>query len=333
MAYVPPSQPGDHHEKIPEAKAYLDSGRFSYVPKGSLGDTDEYTVEFGIALIQWQVNIHYQVAFKSRPGPDVNVTGIFDWTVQRQMGIDDAPPPPKPWIFTVAGHMGAWDNGPAYWSAFPLHEQGRVQLQGIGYDTQSIPFNNAQGYERLDQAITQFKPVHTDYAIMAHSQGAIIACDYIEQKILANPTDPHLAGFKGGVMFGNPRAAVGYTAPWISDPPPKDSGGIAPDRLKAPLPHVEECRRRKDLYADMVPGTEESEYKIAVYRAVAKGELWGGADSLAEQLAEVAINPIAEVWPMFAAIIGATQFAINMDPHNVFDLTPPREHVARILGV
>mgnify|MGYP000175541762 CR=1 FL=1 len=332
MAYVPPQQFGDHHPKIPAAKAYLHSGKFSYVPKGSLGDTDEYTVAFGVALIQWQVNIHYQVAFKSRPGPDVNITGVFDWAVQRQMGIDDAPPAAKPWIFTVAGHMGAWDNGPAYWSAFPLHEQGRAVVQGIGYDTQSIPFNNRQGYERLDQAIREFKPPNTRYAIMAHSQGAIIACDYIEQQVLAHPDDPALAGFRGGVMFGNPRAAVGYTAPWITDPPDKSHGGIAPDRLAKPFPNVEECRRRGDLYSDMELG-QAAEYKIAVYRAVAKGELWGGADSLAEQLTEVAINPLGEVWPMFSAIIGATQFAINMDPHNVFDLTPPREHVARILSI
>lgn len=333
MAYVPPQQPGDRHHLIPEAKDYLHSGKYSYIPKDSLGDTDEYTVAFGVALTQWQVNVHYQIGKNRRPGPDVNTSGVFDWAVQRQMGLDTPVVAPKrPWIFTVAGHTGGWDNGPGYWSMFPLHQQGRAVVQGIGYDTGSIPFNNAQGYERLDEAVRQFKPANTDYAIVAHSQGAIIACDYIEQQVLAHPDDPALTGFKGGVMFGNPRAAIGYTAPWITDPPDKSHGGIAPDRLAKPFPNVEECRRRGDLYSDMELG-QAAEYKIAVYRAVAKGELWGGADSLLEQLTELATNPLAEVWPMFSAIIGATQFAINMDPHNVFDLTPPREHVARILGV
>lgn len=284
-------------------------------------DTDLY----GPRAIAWQQE--YQIRTRQAP------SGIVSDADLAALKIVSAPPArSRPWIFTVAGHMGGWDNGPAFWSMFPLHQQGRAVVQGIGYDTQRIPFNNKHGFERLDEAVTRFKPPNTDYVFAAHSQGAIIACDYIEQRILQRPDDPHLKGFKGGVMFGNPRRPMGVVAPWIGDPPPATHSGIAPDCLSGKLPGVEEASRRNDLYADKKPGPS-AEYKVAIYRLIAKGELLGGDDSLTEQLGELAMNFGPEVWAAFQAIIGAAGFGINMDPHNIFDLTPPREHVARILGI
>lgn len=328
MAWAPPQKPGDRHPRIPDAKRVL--GKFSYGK--NLGDTDEYTAAFGIALIQWQVNIHYQVVFKGRPGPDVTTTGVFDWATQKQMGLLDPPPvEQKPWIITIAGHIGGWDNGPAYWSALPLHIEGRAVVQGVGYDTHSIPFNNKDGTRKLNRILYDVKPDGVPYAIMAHSQGAIIACDYIEQVILQRPDDPSLKNFRGGVMFGNPRRPVGVAAPWIADPPPVGNSGIAPNCLPGKLPGVEEASRKGDLYADKAPGAA-AEYKVAIYKIIAMGQLFG-VDSITEQLLELGINPLSELWPVVQALIGAISFGINMDPHNVFDLTPPREHVARILGV
>lgn len=329
MGWEPPSQPGDHHPRIPAAKRVL--ARYSY-GKG-LGDSDEYSVPFGIALIQWQVNIHYQVVFKGRPGPDVTTTGVFDWATQKQMGLLDPPPAEqKPWIITVAGHMGGWDNGPAFWSAIPLHQQGRAVVQGVGYDTFAIPFNNKDGIRELNRIVTEVKPDGVPWAVMAHSQGAIIACDYIEQVVLQRPDDPSLKNFRGGVMFGNPRRAAGQVAPWITDPPPATSSGIADNCLPGKLPGVEEASRKNDLYADSAPGPA-SEYRRAIYRIIARGEFFGGTDSITEQLLELGINPLSELWPVVQAIIGGISGGINLDSHNVFDLTPPREHVARILGI
>jgi hypothetical protein len=329
MAWVPVQKPGDKHPKIPAAKKAL--GKFSYGK--NLGGTDEYTVEFGVALIQWQVNIHYQVAFKGRPGPDVTTTGVFDWATQTQMGLL-APPVPeqKPWIITVAGHIGAWDNGPAYWSALPLQQQGRAVVQGVGYDTHTIPFNNKDGARELNRILYDVKPDNVPYAIMAHSQGAIIACDYIQNVILQRPDDPSLKNFRGGVMFGNPRRPTGVVARWITDPPPATSSGIADDCLPAKLPGVEEASRKGDLYADKTPG-QAAEYKVAIYRIIARGEFFGGTDSITEQLLELGVSPFTELWPVFQALIGAIGFGINMDSHNIFSLTEPRDHVARVLGI
>lgn len=315
--------PGDRGPVVKQWRTVM-AARFAGYAR-TLGPLPTDTDVYGARAQAWQQE--YQLRTRQ------TVTGVVSDADLAALKITGPAPtsPRKPWIFTVAGHTGAWDNGPAYWSALPLHDQGRAVVQGIGYDTQSIPFNNKQGFQRLDEAIRRFKPPNTDYAIMAHSQGAIIACDYIEQQILQKPDDPALRGFKGGVMFGNPRRATGIVAPWIADPPPAMNSGIAPNCLPGKLPGVEECARRGDLYSDKAPGPS-AEYKVSIYKIVALGQLFG-VDSITEQLFEIGVSPFTEMWPVVQALSGAIGFGINMDPHNIFDLTPPREHVARILGI
>lgn len=320
--WAPPSQPGDRDPLIPRAKKEL--GRFSYGK--NLGDTDEYTIEFGIALRQWQNGIHYQVVFKGRPGPDVNLIGTFDWAVKKQMRLLDEPV--KPWIITVGGHLGTWDTGPAYWSALPL--RGEAVVQGVGYDAVKIPFNNASGYNELRRIVREVKPPGVPWCIGAHSQGAIITSDFLEKEALPNYTQPEYANFRGGVHFGNPRRPMGVVAPWVLDPPSADSEGLAPNCLKSKLPGVEEVSREGDLYAEKVPG-EAAEHKVSIYRLVAEGKLFG-KDTLTEQLMEIALDPFGELWPLFQALTGGIQFLINMDSHNIFNLAPATEHFARILN-
>ncbi len=328
MVWVPPQQPGDRHPLIPAAKRQL--GKFIYGK--NLGDTDEYTLPFGVALRQWQTNIHYQVVFKGRPGPDVNTLGVFDWSVQKQFGLIDVPIQAKPWIITVGGHMGTWDTGPAYWAALPLQQQGKAVVQGVGYDAASIPFNNASGFAELDRIVHQVKPPHVPWCVGSHSQGAIIMSDYLEQRVLPNVSDAAYTGFKGGVQFGNPRRPRGVVAPWIRDPPPPGSEGLAHNCLPAKIPGVEEASRKGDLYADKLPG-HAGEDKTSIYRIVVEGKVYGGKDSITEQLLEIATNPLTEVWPLFQALTGGVQFIVNMDPHNMFDLGPVTAHFAQRLGI
>lgn len=327
MAFVPAQKPGDHHPKIPAAKKFL--SRYSYGK--DLGVTDEYTVAFGIALMIWQPKINAEID-KGRSGPRVNMLGVFDWAVQKQMGLlEPAPPDPnRPWIITVGGHLGTWDTGPAYWCAQPLEQQGKVRVQGVGYDAASIPFNNKSGYNELDRIVTQIKPDNVPWAVGSHSQGAIIVSDYLEQKVLPNQSDPSFANFRGGVQFGNPRRPMGVTASWIADPPPAGSEGLSGNCLRAKLPGVEECSRKGDLYSDKTPGPA-AEYKTAIYQLIAEAKVFG-VDSLFEQLLELGVSPFTEMWPVVQALIGAIGFGINMDPHNVFDLWPAQQHFARILA-
>ena len=336
MAYAPPQRVGDRHPLIPAAKAYLHSGKFSYCPKGSLGTTDVYTGEFGVVLRQWEAATHYQVVFKGRPGPDVLVQGIFDWRDQRQMGLLDPPPEQKglPWIVTVAGHLGAWDSGPAYLTARWLEEHGLARVQAVGYDNVSIPFQSQTGSVELDRVVREVVPADTPgLVICGHSQGSIIVSDYLEKVVLPGKArgEKPFTAFKGGLLFGNPRAPVGVVAPWITDPPPPDSEGLDPDCLDGPIPGVAEVRRRGDLYADK-RRSEAAEYGQAVYLAVAKGQLFG-KDSLAEQLGELATDFGPEVWAMVSEMVAGVTFAVNMDAHNVFDLGPCVTHLRQVLAV
>lgn len=326
MVWAPAQTVGDRDTLIPAAKKEL--GKFSY--GRGLGDTDVYTLEFGVALRQWQNNIHYQVAFKGRPGPDVNQLGIFDWSVKKQMGLLEVAGAPRlPWIITVGGHLGTWDTGPAYWSALPLQQQGKAIVQGVGYDASSIPFNNRSGLDELNRIVHHVKPPGVPWCVVAHSQGAIITSDYLQHNVVDHQKVPAYSNFRGGVHFGNPRRPRGVVAPWITDPPAPESEGLAHNVLPGKLPGVEEASRRKDLYADKTPGPA-AEHKVSIYRLVAEGKLIG-KDTLTEQLLEIALDPMRELWPLFQAITGGIQFLVNMDPHNVFDLGPATRHLETVL--
>lgn len=326
MAWRPAQTVGDRHSRIPAAKQYL--GRFSY--GRHLGDSDEYTPAFGVALRQWQTNIAYQVAFKGRPGPTVNEIGSFDWATQKQMGLLEPPPAEQlPWIITVSGHLGAWDTGPAYLSALPLHVQGKAIVQGVGYDSHSIPFNNQSGLDELNRIVHHVKPAGVPWAIASHSQGAIITSDYLQHHVIDHQKVAAYSNFRGGVHFGSPRRPRGVVAPWITDPPPPDSEGLDPDCLPAQIPGVHEASRRKDLYADK-KNDDAGEMKQAVYLAVARGR-WLGADSLAEQIGELVTDFGVEVWAVFRAIVDGIGFAINMDSHNIFELSPATRHLEHVL--
>ena len=212
MAWQAPRTAGDTGELISDAKARL--GKFSY--GRGLDSSDVYTPEFGVALRQWQANIHYQVVFKSRPGPDVNLVGVFDWAVKRQMGLlEDPVTVGKPWIITVAGHLGAWDTGPAYLAGRVLELEGRCQVQPVGYDNVSLPFNNRSGFDELHRIVTQVVPPNAPFVITSHSQGGIVTSDYLEQVLLPGKarSEKPFANFRGGVHWANPRRPMGVCAP------------------------------------------------------------------------------------------------------------------------
>ena len=328
MAWAPPSKPGDRHPKIPGAKRFL--ARYSYGKE--LGESDEYTIEFGIALRTWAPRFNAEID-KGRAGPRVPVDGSFDWTVQRQMGLDDQPGVTlKPLVLTAMGHLGNMTAGPDYRAARPLEERGRVQIQMVGgFNNDAIPFQLKPQIAEIDRLLhePQLRVVERDWAVSAHSRGALAFCTYWQQR---NPNDPIWQRFKGGLMFGNPKRPLGTVAHWIPDPPNPNTEGLAPDCLDAPIPGVAEVSRRNDLYADKVKGAKASELKVAIYQLVAYGKLFG-KDSITEELLVLFTQFGRVVWDLFAALSDGIQFVFNMDPHNVFDLTPAERHLAAILGV
>lgn len=333
MAYVPPQNPGDRHPKIPAAKQYL--GKFSYGK--NLGDTDEYTVPFGVALTQWQVNIHDQVVSNRRPGPDVNVAGIFDWAVQRQMGLLEPPKPLQvPLIVTVPGHMGGLFIGPEYVCARWLEEQGLARVQPVGYDSHRVPFNNKSGMDELWRIINDpvINPPGVPFAITSHSQGAIIA-SYIEERMLRG--EGPAGRWRGGIHFGNPRRPRHTTARWVADPSPHDSEGLA-HNCHAPMRGVEEVSRDGDFYANkkLLPDGRPdpaSENMTAVYRAIAESDFLSGTDTLGEQMLELVKSGGFELWNIFKAITRGVTGVSRLEEHGVFDMGPCIDHLRRILAV
>ena len=329
MAYAAPSQPGQHHPKIPGAKRFL--ARYSYGK--DLGETAEYTIAFGIALRTWAPRFNAEID-KGRAGPRVPVDGSFNWAVIRQMGLEDPKSGQgiKPLVLTCMGHMGGMTAGPDYRAARPLEERELVQIQMVGgFDNAAIPFRLGPQRDEIHRLLhePQLRVLERDWAVSAHSRGALAFCQYWQQR---DPADPIWSRFKGGLMFGNPKRPVGVVAPWITDPPGPNTEGLAPDCLVEPIPGVAEVSRRNDLYADKTVGVKASELKVAIYQLVAYGKVFG-KDSITEELLDLALRFGQVVWSLFAALTDGIQFAFNMNPHNVFDLGPAERHLAAILGV
>jgi hypothetical protein len=316
MAYTAPSQPGQTHPKIPGAKRFL--ARYSY-GKG-LGDSTEYTVEFGIALRTWAPKFNDEID-RGRAGPKVPTDGSFDWAVQRQMGLEDAKPL-VPLVLTCMGHLGNMTAGPDYLAARPLEIAKQVQIQMVGgFNNSSIPFQLKPQVAEIHRLLhePQLRLLERPaWAVSAHSRGALAFCTYWQQR---NPADPIWANFRGGLMFGNPKRPENTVAPWIQDRPGDGTEGLAPDCLTEPIPGVAEVSRRNDLYADKIVGSKASELKVSIYKMVAYGQLFG-RDSITEELLDLALKFGPVVWSLFSAISDGVQFAFNMDPHQVFELTP-----------
>lgn len=336
MAWAPASKPGDTDPLISDAKRKL---RVYSYGKG-LGESDTYTVEFGVALVVFQTNRNAQILKgQVRDMPGMNVTGVFDWATKKNLGVlpEQTRPPAKslPVVFTINGHMGGLFDGPAYFTARVLEEQGRVRVQPVGYNNTRKPFDNVSGIREMIRLVHDpiVLPVGTLWAIDSHSQGSIVDCDFYEQEIAPNRDRWPYSHYRGGVRFGNPRRPMDTVAPWIADPPPEGSEGLDPDCLDEPTPGVVECSRDGDLYANKTPGAA-ADYKEAVYMAIARGKL-SGPDSLAKEMGNIAAifaNPIG-VFALFQAIISGVSGLITLREHGEFDLRPCIDHTARILGV
>lgn len=331
MTWAPAQNPGDTDPLISDAKAAL--AKYSYGK--NLGATNEYTVEFGVALRQFQANVHQLVTFGRRPGPDANVLGVFDWATKKQLSLLGEPASTQrlPVIFTVAGHLGDMLTGPAYLTARWLEEHGLVRVQPVGYDNVSLPFRNSTGINELGRLVNDpvVLPFGSPWMLFAHSQGGICASTFYLDSIRPNPNVWPYNHFKGGLMFGNPYREKGKVASWVADPPAADSEGLSNRHIDNTPANWAEVARKGDLYADTKSDDPATEWKRAIYRAVQNE--WTGVDSLAEQLGELATDFGPEVWAIFRAIVDGIRGAAGLDKHNVFDLGPGIDFARRQLAV
>lgn len=330
MVWRPPQEPGDRDPAIAAAKKAL--RRYSYGQ--GLDSTDEYTVAFGAALIQFKINRNDQIlrgTIRDMPGMPVN--GVLDYATKKNLGVLPAPPAKKV-VLSISGHMGGMFDGPHYFTARALEEQGRVRVQPVGYDNTKIPFANQTGIQECDRLVNDPRvlPIGTEWAIVSHSQGAMVDCFFYRDLIAPNRHRWPYSHYRGGVRFGNPMRPMNTVAPWIADPPPRGSEGLSNQCLTEPTPNVAECSRDGDLYANKTPSAA-AEYKVAVFRAV-QGEFMG-TDSITEQLMEIAMgfgNP-TEVFAIFQAIVSGVTGLAQLREHGEFDLRPCVDYLASVLQV
>lgn len=333
MAWSPPSKPGDVHSDVSLAKRAL--RRYSY--GRGLDDSSTYNVAFGVALIEFKTRRNEQILKgQVRDMPGMALNGVLDWAAKKNLEILPAPVVKTlPVVFTINGHLGGLFDGPAYFTARVLEEQGRVRVQPVGFDNVRKPFNNTSGVREIDRLVNDpvVLPVGTPWVILSHSQGSVVDCDFYEQYTEPNRDRWPYNGYRGGVRFGNPRRPMNTVASWVADPPPQGSEGLDPDCLDQPTPGVAEVSRDGDLYANKTPGLA-ADYKEAVYMAVCRGKLTG-RDSLVKELGELATrfgNP-QEIFALFQAIVSGVSGLIQLREHGEFDLRPCIDHTARILGV
>lgn len=336
MAWSPPDGVGeDRDPSIVEAKKKLRA----YTYGKGLDLSDLYTVEFGVALRQFQINRNQQILRGQVTGmPGMNAEGILDWATKKNLGIlpeqlDAAKRAKMPLIITVAGHMGGMTTGPAYLTAKWLEDNNLARIQMVGYDNVKIPFDNASGERMFSQLINDpnVLPVGTPWIYMSHSQGCIVTSNVAEKGFATREGPWRFC--KGGIHFANPRRPMGVVAPWVADPPDNDSEGLAHNCLPAALPGVAEVSRKGDLYADK-KRTASAENKTAVYRAVAEGDFFGSNDTLGEQMGELVRSGGFELWNIFLAITSGVVGASRLgDKHGIFDLAPCVGYCRQILGV
>lgn len=337
MAWAAPENVGDVDASVSDAKKKL---RSLYGYAKHLDDTPIYTLDFGVALMQYKVNRNKQILEGKVLGkPGMTLDGKLDWAVKKNLEIppyDKKTSPAVPVVVTVQGHMGGMFDGPQYLTARALeHPVRRVDVQPVWYDNTRKPFNNKDGVTKLDAIVNDPKeiPFGVPWAISAHSQGSVIFCDWWEQICQPNLHLWPYSHFRGGINFGNPRRPMNVVAPWITDPPPRGSEGLDPNCLDVPIPGVIEVSRDGDLYANKTPGLS-ADYKEAVYMAVCRGRFFG-SDTLGAELLELATrfgNP-TEIFALFQAIASGVSGLITLREHGEFDLRPCVNHLATILGV
>lgn len=240
-----------------------------------------------------------------------------------------------PVIFTVEGHLSDMWAGPCADTARGLQRQGVCYWQPVWYDCQSIPFNNPNGIEALTWLIGstvlpsgQPFPPGTPWGLIIFSQGAMVGCDFMRQKVLNNgPLAWRLKDFKRGLAFGNPDRAADAICSWATSPPSKGTGGIMVDdrfvTVGTPLEGKwAENARHGDMFAE--GGTDaEGLNKSAIAKIVTQNSWAGGDAALLSRLIAIMGNIPQQSLPVILAIVSAMKFAVaNPNPHYTTVSTP-----------
>jgi len=315
---------GDASAEVRSIKAFL-RRKFSY----AAGLTDDDKFDAALVVVVSDMQQRYQADGKLIAGQFV--LGVINYATKIAMGFV-APPAPKalPVLFTVEGHLSAWDVGPCAFTAKALEDEGICRWQGVGYDNVSLPFNDASGIAELDRLFsdTIAFPLGTPWGAASFSQGDIVFALFFMDYVLS-PTGKHRNRFqdwRGTLAHGAPTRQKDVVAPWVPDPPKAGTQGIYSRRMTQTAPgellgdRWRYVVRTGDMYTENTDD-DAGKDRTAVCVAVVDGVLFGSG-SLAERLWVLASQFGDQVWALAQAIISGVKFLINMAPHGAYDLGP-----------
>lgn len=277
------------------------------------------------------------------------IPGVINLATKKAMkypGVMDAP---RMITFTVEGHMSNMFFGPCADTARALEAQNVTHWKPVGdWDTQGLPFNNGSGVEALYRQLSRTSiegppvdmtnpdgpkvmwpfPPGTPWNLVAFSQGAMIACEFMWKYVLP-PTAPlhyRLKDFKRGLMFGNPRRAKNAVCSWAQSPPDAGTHGIMDKLFDANAEGIgdrwAEHPNDDDMFAE-VADDEQGKYQTAIAKIVTENSWAGGPASIVSRVMALFGNPVGQVFFAIMAAVDAIMFlARHPNPHYDTFATP-----------
>ncbi|MDD7812638.1 peptidoglycan-binding domain-containing protein [Mycobacterium sp. CSUR Q5927] len=308
---------GDTDPKVTTFRQFMARKFASYA--GDLGDSPVYDQQLADAVSEMQ----------RRYG--LPVTGVINYATQVKMGFITPPPPDRPIMFTVEGHLSDMWRGPVADTATILENEGHCWHQPIGYNNGAIPFDNDSGVQQLARLVGATVmdngrpfPPGTPWSLGLFSQGAIVGFDFYCRYLQpGQPLEWRAKDLRGVLAYGPPcrqqGSAAPWALPWIKNP---DSHGLDPYRrfglpgLPARPAHPwMDVWRTGDIFTDN-GNDRASAIKAAVYQAVARGDLFSDPYSLAAQIADLFSVGFDEVFGIVMAIVSGVKFlATHPNPH------------------
>ncbi|WP_313675231.1 peptidoglycan-binding domain-containing protein [Mycolicibacterium sp.] len=257
-------------------------------------------------------------------------TGVFDAATAERTHYVPPAPGLQPIMFTVEGHKSDMFRGPVADTAAALESEGLCHHQPIGYNNGCIPFDNASGVKELARLVgAPFMdnlvpfPQGTPWALAGFSQGGIVVSDfYFDYLAPGKPLDWRTPDLKAVLTYGNPCRQTDSIATWarslITTP---GTHGLDPKRRfgtsefpKKPDYWVD-VYREGDIFAENADD-KASLMKAAVYQAVARGDGFSNAYSLAAQLSRLFDQPVETVLGIILACVSGLAFAGDQrNPH------------------
>lgn len=261
--------------------------------------------------------------------------GRMDYATQLKCGYANPAVKPKPVIFTVEGHMSNMFVGPAYATARALEERGLVTVQPIGYLNTALPFRSQTGIDEVVRFLCQDAldngtpfPLGTPWGMCGFSEGSIVIGRAFMEHIRPEHGRAHhrLADLKRVIAFGDPLRGLNRCAPWVPDPPKRNTRGIAPVCLEDPPDYWQSHSRTGDMYSEN-PDTEVGLDRSAVYKIVAESKWSGGEAGMWERILDIIRDPADGLMDVALAIAGGVKFLTDMSPHGAYDLDPCIEYM------